>query len=384
LQARFLFGAGFVAALACAYMAISTGLITFNKFLMHDGRFPFAIFIGAVHMICSFGFNCVLFHLCPSLYPSLTDREAKVDIDRGLVLRVLLPIAGCFALQLVLNNLAFMHCSVAFVQMMKESNVVLVYLFSLVLALETFNGKRVAILVFVISATAMTISGELNFSCAGFAIQGVSILCESLKLTLQSYSLSATGRRLDALTYVMVVAPLVLLVLLALALLVVLIPGRPEALSLPPWSVIADYHRLLMANGLLAFAMNVSHAMFIKNSSAITFILTGIIFKDVMIVLVSAIIMGEVLSPMQVTGFTMQLVGILVWSLMKMEPVVATTPSDRQVVAASQWEELEEEPTEQVETQAFASGKSSSSSACFSPATESTSASVDDDLYPGL
>jgi hypothetical protein len=339
---EFLHTAAFVGVLAIVYMAVSSGLITFNKYLMHSDRFPYAVSIGLLHMTCSFGFNALLFRMCPSLYPSLTDATQRVAIDRDLVVRVLLPISGCFAAQLVLSNVAFLHSSVAFLQMMKQSNVVLVYLFSLSLSLETFNFKRATVLLFIVGATALTIHGELNFSLTGFIVQAASMICEGMKLTLQSYSLSATGRRLDALTYVMLVAPMVLCVLsVFLVVLNVFWPGHPAALSLPPWSVIAEQRWLLLANGCLAFAMNISHALFIKNSSAITFILTGVVMKDVVIVIVASIILDELLSPMQVAGFGMQLLGILVWSLMKAVPqlsvsMVATVP----LKPGQEWEAL--------------------------------------------
>uniref|UniRef100_A0A6T1DJV2 Sugar phosphate transporter domain-containing protein n=1 Tax=Alexandrium monilatum TaxID=311494 RepID=A0A6T1DJV2_9DINO len=334
--------AALVGVLALAYMAISTGLITFNKYLLHDGRFPFVIFLGVLHMSFSFLCNLALYRMCPALYPALTDPDRRVHIDRPLVLRVLLPIALCFGAQLVLSNMAFMHSSLAFLQMMKQSNVVLVYLFSLALALERFSWRRALVLVWIAGATGLTIRGELDFSPGGFAIQGVSMLCESLKLTLQNYSLSAAGHRLDALTFVMLVAPLVLLALLALlAVLRVLWPERPGALTMPPWSVVAQLWPLLLANGCLAFAMNVAHALLIKWSSAMTFILTGVIMKDVVIVVVGAMILDELLSPLQVAGFAMQLVAILVWSLMKVAPEFAMAcPGEASRKAPGGWEEL--------------------------------------------
>mmetsp|Transcript_116372 Transcript_116372/g.324268 ORF Transcript_116372/g.324268 Transcript_116372/m.324268 type:complete len:452 (-) Transcript_116372:205-1560(-) len=335
-----------VGVLAIAYMAISTGLITFNKYLLHETRFPFVIFIGMLHMSFSLLCNLVLFRLCPSLYPSLTDPERQVHIDQALVLQVLMPIAGCFGAQLVLSNMAFMHSSLAFLQMMKQSNVVLVYFFSLALSLESFSWKRILVLACIVAATGMTVHGELNFSLTGFAIQGVSMLCESLKLTLQSHSLSATGRKLDALTFVMLIAPLVLLVLLALLLgLHLFWPTRPEALTLPPLTALWEYRHLLLANGSLAFAMNVSHALLIKRSSATAFILTGVIMKDVVIVVVGAMLLGELLSPLQVAGFTMQLVAILVWSLLKAAPMLAVgSPAACATKAAGGWQLLRRDP----------------------------------------
>ena len=169
------------------------------------------------------------------------------------------------------------------------------------------------------------------------------MLCEGLKLTLQSYSLSSAGRRLDALTYVLLVAPMVLAVLGAMVLgLQVAWPGCPEALRLPPWHVVVQYRWLLIGNGVLAFAMNVSHALFIKNSSAITFILTGVVLKDVVIVSVASVVLGELLSGTQVLGFGMQLLGIFLWSMMKAAPQLSSVGAEPGR-ASVQWEAVESE-----------------------------------------
>mmetsp|Transcript_57883 Transcript_57883/g.156142 ORF Transcript_57883/g.156142 Transcript_57883/m.156142 type:complete len:401 (-) Transcript_57883:126-1328(-) len=365
----------FVACLALVYMVVSSGLITFNKYLMDESRCPFALFVALLHMSSCFCCNTALFKLRPDLYPSLTDEVLKVDIDQGLVLRILLPIACCFGAQLVLSNVALVHSSVAFLQMMKQSNVVLVYLFSLTLALEDFSWRRVAVLVFIVLATALTIRGEVRFSAFGCTIQGVSMLCESMKLTLQSYSLSSAGRRLDALTYVLLVSPMVLSVLGAMVLgLQVAWPSCPEALQLPPWHVVVQYKWLLIGNGMLAFAMNVSHALFIKNSSAITFILTGVVMKDVVIVSVASVVLGELLSGAQVLGFGMQLFGIFLWSMMKAAPQLSSLSAESRK-APVQWEAVESEGSDNGSSRKSDGGGENLSKA----SSESTMAPLDDD-----
>lgn len=320
----------FVTFLAVMYMGISSGLITFNKYLMHQDRFPFALGIGMNHMICSFTFNMVFLQVCPAMYPSLADPEDKVEIDSGLIFRILMPIAMCFAAQIVLSNMAFMHSSVTMLQMMKQSNVVFVYVFSLALSLETFCKKRAATLALIFCATVLTIHGDLAFNVTGFTLQGTSMLCESLKLTLQSHSLSATGRRLDPFTYVTLVAPLVLGVLILwLVGLSCFWSTRPKALTFPPLQSLFEYRWILIANGCLAFAMQVAHAAFMKNSSAITFILAGVVMKDVLIVAVCSIALKEELSPQQIAGFTLQLTGVLLWSLLKSAPTSSPPPLPR-------------------------------------------------------
>merc|ERR1719506_2709633 len=128
--------------------------------------------------------------LRPSLFPSLTCPERRVIIDRHIIFRGALPIALLFSTQLVLSNTAYLHSSVAFLQMMKESNLVMVYLLSLLFALEQYRFRSIMILLFICGATSMTIVGELHFSWTGFAVQGIRQVFECGKIVLQSVLLS--------------------------------------------------------------------------------------------------------------------------------------------------------------------------------------------------
>jgi len=204
-----------VGILGVGYIATSAGLIAYNKFLIDHDRFPYAISLVLIHAIFCSAMAGLLYLIRPSLFPSLTDPEKKVAVDADLIFRGALPIAVFFSAQLVLSNTAYLHSSVAFLQMMKEANLVLVYTFSLIAAMEKFSWRSCGILAFIIVATTMTIHGEVNFSMTGFAIQGISQLFESCKIVLQAMLLSHAGRKLDALTYVLIVMPLCAILLAA-------------------------------------------------------------------------------------------------------------------------------------------------------------------------
>merc|ERR1712013_628972 len=106
----------------------------------------------------------LLYIIKPSLFPSLADPEHKVPIDKKVILRGAVPIALLFTGQLVLSNSAYMHLSVAFCQMMKESNLVIVFILSLLASQETFSWTKVQILCGILFATFLTIRGELRFN----------------------------------------------------------------------------------------------------------------------------------------------------------------------------------------------------------------------------
>mmetsp|Transcript_144271 Transcript_144271/g.402095 ORF Transcript_144271/g.402095 Transcript_144271/m.402095 type:complete len:397 (+) Transcript_144271:91-1281(+) len=306
-------------ALALAVLTIlcSAGLISFNKYLIHPGRFPFAVPLVILHMAVSLALSAFLRVVKPSLFPSLTDPAARVRVDARLFARGLLPIAGFFVAQLVLSNTAYLHSSVAFLQMMKESNLVLVYLASLAAALEHFRCRNLGLLCAIAFATTLTVKGEVHFSATGFALQGTSQVFESLKIVLQGVLLSAGGVKLDALTYVLLMTPGCLFFLVCL--LVYLYVQPVEMMAVPTWSDIVKWWPLLMANACLAYALNISSALFIKHSSPVAFILAGIV-KDAAIVLSGVFFLHEAISRLQACGFALQLSLILVWTTMKTFP----------------------------------------------------------------
>eukprot|EP00392_Amoebophrya_sp_AT5.2_P014718 g14879.t1 len=287
------------------YVGCSTGLIAFNKFLVHEDRFPFAITLVLLHMSCSFFICLGLFFVKPDWFPSLQAFTEDLLVSRRfqIVFATVLPISLFFAGTLVLSNMAYLYCSLAFLQMMKEGNLALVYLGSLLLGLEKgrasaytsdnamiarsisqnrsekvqlsqktmslgyiFKGveTRVAgILLFIMGATSMTIYGELHFVWLGFVIQLGSQCCEVGKILLQNRCLAAenpsaektskakAAAKMDPLSFVLTCSPCSIPVLLV-----------PFFLLEYEKSVLFEHlytWRLhLLANAVVAFFLNVS------------------------------------------------------------------------------------------------------------------------------
>jgi len=265
-----------------------------------------------------------LYILKPSLFPSLTDPLRKISVDWELWKSVL-PIAFLFCMSMTLGNSAYMYSSVSFLQMMKEMNVALVYVFSLALSLEKFNWKNAIVLAFIMIFTMMTVRGELYFSYEGFAMQLVACLSESVKTVLQALLLANTGRKLDAMSFVLLVMPMCFFMLTP-ATWLLSAGGQYPILSgyLPSFAApsMSDWRReapWLLASAGVAFTLNVSGAFFVKSSSAITFVLAGLA-KDLIIVLVDVVVMKESVTKIQATGFCMQMFFLLLWSLLRTFP----------------------------------------------------------------
>jgi len=305
-----------VCTFGLGYIVFSSGLIAFNKYLIHEDRFPFAHVLVLIHMVGGTLGAGILRLTCPWLFPSLTDPEKKVNIDMKLMLKNIVPIATLFSLQLVLSNSAYLHSTVAFLQMMKEANIVLVYALSLMALVEVFKWRNFGILCFIVLSTSLCIHGELHFSWRGFVLQGTSQLAESCKIVLQALVLSGNSK-LDPMSYVLLVAPTC-----AVSLLLIgggmsyYMPQLSFAAALP---YLLSWWPVLAMNAAVAFCLNITIAFYIKHTSGVSFILAGVA-KDVMIVIAGAILFKEHVSALQTFAFTLQIGGVFTWSLVKTFP----------------------------------------------------------------
>jgi len=294
--------ASIVMSTCALYIVLSSCLINYNKFLMHPGRFPHAIPLTAFHMVVSFVLSSVGYACFGKYaYPGMDIvKENPRDFMRKLA-----PLSILFAVSICCSNQAYIYCSVPFLQMCKEMNVVMIYLAGLLLAVEKYNGQTLAILFIVMIGCWMSIHGEMNPSTIGFAIQMISQTSEVIKIIIQQMIMQ--GMRVDPLTMVMTMSPLCLCTL-SVGLYFLWEPGTFE-----------DAHHMayhLCLNGLNAFALNIAVALVIRHASGVSFVLAGVI-KDILIVTFAAIFTGALVSRLQIAGFTIAVMGVAAHSLVR-------------------------------------------------------------------
>ena len=79
----------------------------------------------------------------------------------------LFPLAIAFGVSVTLSNEAYRYCTVPFLQMCKELNIVFVYLASVVFALERLNARTCVILGIVIFGCTISIPGQVKWTSTG-------------------------------------------------------------------------------------------------------------------------------------------------------------------------------------------------------------------------
>jgi len=305
------FSMAFSLGLCVLYITLSTGLIFFNKHLMHKDRFPHSMHLSALHMITTWSLCSLLFLLKPSLFPAM----ARTAGTRMRLAVWFVPVGACFAVSLFTANQAYLYCSPAFLQFMKETSIVTVFCMSSAVGLQVMTRAKAAILIWIIAGAAVAVTGEVHASLVGVVLQAVSQLGECTKNVMGEWLMSGQSFNLDPLTYTIIVAPVSLMVLLG---------GCVATWSHAVFVDFMIWWRVLVPNVLLAFTLNVTIAVLIKNCSAQTFVLAGLV-KDMTIVFLSTCMMGEHLSGQEYVGFFVALVGVAFWSYHKMYPDAALT-----------------------------------------------------------
>jgi hypothetical protein len=298
-----------------AYICLSASLINYNKFLMHEHYFPFSVALTSLHMMGS-TFLCVVLYAIfgASWFPSVQ----AVKGEGTPFLKKLVPLSVFFALSICLSNEAYLYCSVPFLQMCKELNVVMVYFVGLLLMVEKFNVQTATILFIIMFGCCMSIHGEMRFSAVGFGFQITAQSAEVCKILLQQMIMQGSAK-VDPLTMVMIMSPLCLVTLsCGLYFLPPSIGGwQPDII------VQAQKHWVHLAlNCCNAFLLNVTVATVIKYASGVSFVLAGVI-KDVCIVLAAAMLFGALVSSVQVIGFSIAVLGVAVHSIVRSQPELA-------------------------------------------------------------
>merc|ERR1719454_1832481 len=98
----------------------------------------------------------------------------KTAGQRLQLLKYFIPLGAFFAIGLFASNQAYLYCSVAFLQFMKEANVVLVFTLSCFVGMQMATRSKVAVLLWILLGSTLAVQGEMKFVLIGFVIQAIS------------------------------------------------------------------------------------------------------------------------------------------------------------------------------------------------------------------
>jgi len=316
-------GVGGKVVLAGVYLCFSAGMVLYNKYLMHQDRFPFASCIITGHMITCLIFTSAIWYLWPALLPSATlvlrqeERSVLGQKSKGYggghVLRHLLrfvPVAALSAANLVLSNSAYRYNQVSELQMVKESNVVTVYILSIIAGIEALKARNAALLMGVALCAALAVCGHPEMLMTGLAIQLLACVFQSIQIVLTNFMMvRGDGLKVDPLTMVLCTAPPMIFLLLPVdyAFWDPVIMVRMKLF----WPQLAG-------SCIFSFGLQVLIALATRELSATGMQLIGVT-KDLATVGLASFLLGEHLTSFQLCGFTGAITCISLYSWMKLK-----------------------------------------------------------------
>lgn len=315
------------AGASLTYISLSAAMILFNKYLMRPDVFPFPVTLTTLHMVCSLCFGLTLQRAAPGLFPAYSqvfanrcsqseqplvqDGQARQFTQTLQALLPFAPIAACGAVCLVAGNAAYKHASVSFLQVVKESHVMFVYILTLLVGLEKFKLRTAAVLIFVTCSAMVAVYGEIYFSWHGLSLQLVAGLAGSGQIVLNSLLMTRSScGKIDPLTLVLCTAPV---------MIIALIPANFLAWDSSIPGLLRQWAPYLASNALLAFALQVSAATLIWLATGTGYAL-ACVTKDLVIVAAAQMILHERFTAIQIIGFGGSVGGLCVYTGMKLFP----------------------------------------------------------------
>eukprot|EP00472_Partenskyella_glossopodia_P010069 CAMPEP_0197538350 /NCGR_PEP_ID=MMETSP1318-20131121/59573_1 /TAXON_ID=552666 /ORGANISM="Partenskyella glossopodia, Strain RCC365" /LENGTH=304 /DNA_ID=CAMNT_0043096745 /DNA_START=272 /DNA_END=1183 /DNA_ORIENTATION=+ len=203
--------------------------------------------------------------------------------------------------------MAYMYLSVAFIQMLKASQILIMLLFSFIAGIIEPSWTLFVITTFIVCGICATIAGEVNFNVIGVVIQSTAIVAEGSRLILVNLLLSSKGIRLRPLQALFYFAPACAFCLLIYWIAI-------EAWRMP-WDDITDTGALvLVTNGLMSFVLNCASVLLISHANAMILSLSGVV-KDILIVAGSCIVFGTIVTTMQYVGYSIALSGVFAYKI---------------------------------------------------------------------
>lgn len=244
-------------------------------------------------------------------------------------LRAVVPIGVFYSASLVCSNQVYLYLNVAFIQMLKASGPIAVLIISSAWGLARPSAEKVATVVGIAVGVALASAGEVRFSWVGFVFQMAGIAFEAMRLVMIQILLSGEDMRMDPLVSLYYYAP----VCGAMNLIVALFTEVP-------YFQVDDLFKtglsMLVLNALVAFMLNVASVFLVRpplppyplipisgkpanapqigKTSSLVLTLAGIL-KAILLVGFSVLFRAEEMTPLQLLGYTVALLGLVYYSL---------------------------------------------------------------------
>ncbi|KAF5198035.1 Solute carrier family 35 member c2 [Thalictrum thalictroides] len=292
------------------YIILSSGVILYNKWVLSPKyfNFSFPITLTMIHM----GFSGLVAFILIRVFKVVAPVKMTFEIYATCVI----PISAFFASSLWFGNTAYLHISVAFIQMLKALMPVATFFMAVVCGTDKLRCDVLSNMVLVSVGVVISSYGEIHFNVVGTLYQVTGIVAEALRLVLTQVLLQKKGLSLNPITSLYYIAPCSFVFLFVPWYLL----EKPEMQV----SQIQFNFWIFFSNALSALALNFSIFLVIGRTGAVTIRVAGVL-KDWILIALSTVIFPEsTITGLNIIGYAIALCGVVMYNYLKVKDVRAS------------------------------------------------------------
>ncbi|XP_058210824.1 probable sugar phosphate/phosphate translocator At3g17430 isoform X1 [Rhododendron vialii] len=292
------------------YITLSSGVILYNKWVLSPKyfNFPFPITLTMIHM----GFSGAVAFLLVRVFKVVSPVKMTFEIYSTCVI----PISAFFASSLWFGNTAYLHISVAFIQMLKALMPVATFLMAVLCGTDKLRWDVFSNMLLVSVGVVVSSYGEIHFNVVGTVYQVTGIFAEALRLVLTQVLLQKKGLTLNPITSLYYIAPC--------SFMFLFVPWY--FLEKPGMEVsqIQFNFWIFFSNAICALALNFSIFLVIGRTGAVTIRVAGVL-KDWILIALSTVVFPEsTITGLNIIGYAIALCGVVMYNYLKVKDVRAS------------------------------------------------------------
>ncbi|KAJ2768199.1 hypothetical protein IWQ56_003031, partial [Coemansia nantahalensis] len=235
------------------------------------------------------------------------------------------PCGVASALDIGLGNISLQTITLTFLTMCKSSSLGFLLLFAFLFGLERMRLALVAVVAIISVGVGLMAAGEVNFVLVGFLEAIGSAAMGGLRWSLTQILLSQAHFGMPNPVATManltpIVGATTLLLSLALEHPLSEMGHNPNTDSLRGALTMA---LLMVTGGFVAFGMVLSEFSLIARTSALTLSIAGML-KEIAVVGVAHAVFGDHMSPMNLSGMLVALLGIGLYNWLKLHDMLSS------------------------------------------------------------
>ncbi|CAK1554676.1 unnamed protein product [Leptosia nina] len=284
------------------YFSLSIGLTFYQRWLLKDFHFPLTVVM--YHLIVKW-----ILSVCVRMILEIITGQPQLMLPFLTCLRSVGPTGLASGIDVGFSNWALELVTISLYTMTKSTTIIFILGFAILLGLEKKSWSLVGIVLTIATGLIMFTYNATQFNLMGFDFLLLASFAGGLRWTFAQLLMQKSKLGLhNPVDMVFHVQPWMFLSLLPFMIAFEGFKCFDNLLALPPGEL-APTMLKVSVGATIAFAMEISEFLVVTYTSSLTLSIAGI-FKELCILVLAVEVSGDQLSPINVVGLVVCLLGI--------------------------------------------------------------------------